>query len=245
MEHPYRPERDEVETAQRQASEQGQVETRLARAEPAVANESSTQLSLFGDRAVLRDNAESPGQSAESRLAEASQPTVRESLWNMQREQGYDVSEYRARVERFQKDFAGKPGAEDVAGHALDENNAIYRSGAAHQIDVAYELGPEKVVCFEASFAMGDKHAVDIVTTDGVAIECKAAIGEAISSGSIYKGIRQGELYLDSGQFDSAVVVCPDGTLAGAGQDAAWAREPFSDVQVCELSDLRRAMAKR
>ena len=109
---------------------------------------------------------------------------------------------------------------------------------------VANKLGPGRVACFEGGMPVGDKHTEDIVITDGVAIECKAATGEAISSGSIYKGIHQGELYLDTDKYQAAIVVCPDGTLRGTGQETAWGRERYSDVRVCELSDLKRAIVQ-
>lgn len=242
MGHPYRPEKDLAEKAQQEAAQQLQSEFRLAQARPAETGESTGQLSLLEDKALRKLQAELPETSvgSEAVQAEAHLRKVTQPLWKVEGELGYNSPEYRARVEQFQRDFAGKSGVVEVARDALDGNNAIYRSSAAHQIDVACRLGRERVECFEDPIAVGDKHAVDIVTTDHLAIKCKAATGEAISSGSIYKGIHQGELYLDSDKYQAAVVVRPDGTLKGAGQETAWGRELYSDVQVCEISDLQK-----
>ena len=239
MDDSFRFEKDQVEKAQQEAAQRLQLESRLAQAKPATTDKSTEQLQLLEDKSLRQFKAELPEAaakaeqvSAEAHLCKTTQP-----LWQLER----DSPAYRARVEQFRKDFAGKPGVGDIVEHALGDN-FIYRTGAAHQIDVAYKIGPDRVRCFEDPIALGDKHAVDIVTTDSVAIECKAATGEAISGSSVYKGIRQGEIYLDSDKYRAAIVVCPDDTLREAGQKAVLGREFHSEVRVCQLGDLEKAL---
>lgn len=183
----------------------------------------------------------------EHRLAQARTPEemsgIEEQqapLWQLER---ISPEDYRTRVEQFGRDFAGKPGVDRVVANALGDN-ALMRNGVAHQIDVANKLGLERVAGFEQPLAAGDKHAVDIVTTDGIAIECKAATGEAISGATVSKGVEQGNLYLESGNYKAAIVVCTDGTLQQVGQQVVADTMFDTNVRVCELRDLDRALAQ-
>jgi hypothetical protein len=214
------------------------LERRLARSEAPA--EADGQLSLLEENTLRRLKAEMPEVQAN---AEAHVQEKTNALYGLASASGNPLESraYRARVDQFLEDFAGKPGSKEVADHALGDHGT-YRTGAAHQIDVACRLGPDRVQSFEASLGPGDRHAVDIVTTDGFAIECKAATGDAISATSIYKGVRQGEIYLDNHKYKGTVVVCPDGNLQEAGQRAARGRDLFSDVRVCELDDLERVL---
>ena len=141
----------------------------------------------------------------------------------------------------FAECYDRREDVEQVLDHALG-SNFIYRIGARHQMEtalkVAEKLGPS-AVAFEVPVA--GKHAVDVeVHVSGdrrVAIECKAALSAQISSGSVYKGISQGEIYLEAG-YDAAIVVCPDGTLSGDALQASENRAQFSEVVTCELHEL-------
>lgn len=135
---------------------------------------------------------------------------------------------------------ANRQDVREVVKHATGQN-FIYRVGATHQmhvgLTVANTVGSHSV-WFEAP--VDGKHAVDVAVTTGgksIAIECKASLNGQLSATSVYKGITQCETYLQDG-YQAAIVVCPNGSLTGAAQQAAANRAEFSDVRVCELHEL-------
>ncbi len=163
----------------------------------------------------------------------------------------YGPEAMKPKTEQFIHDFGDKPGADHVTNDAR-QGTWLKQVGAAHHMDVAQELGSEKVKSLEDPFtpeSTGKQNQVDIVTDDDIAVECKNVLGNRANPSSVSGWTRQAERRLEPNaegkSYKGVAVVVPDGKLTGEVAQAARRYEAQQPkVRICEKSQLQQVLAE-
>jgi hypothetical protein len=226
-------------------TEQAELEQRVARASPAA-----------GDQAIPIETSEQArlkdvvtGRSYEAKTE--AQSKVASAFEVGERPDSFDSVAQRAKAEKFAHDFADKQGVDHVKADAVGDNWSK-RAGADHHMNVAYELGPDEIQSFEDGFrpkSTGSLNRVDIVTQDGLAIECKTSWGDQASPSTVRSAYSQAEKRLEPNAegktYKGVVIVFPDGRLSGDAARVAQQYESYNpNIRFCEVHHLKMVLTE-
>ena len=246
---PYKPEEQALKRIeeQQQAELQRELERKVSEAKPA-----SGDVAFKPEPASENEKLKlTTGDRTFPQKVEAEHAVKQRMAYGDGLSDSYAPEAMKLETEQFIHDFGDKLGTAHVAKDAR-QGTWLKRVGAAHHMDVAQELGPDEVKCFEDPFtpeSTGKQNQVDIVTNDDIAVECKNVVSDQASPSSVSQWSRQAERRLEPNSegksYKGVAVVVPDGKLIGEVARAARRYEAQQPkVHICEKSQLQQVLAE-